>query len=121
MEPPRPPSKNAIWLVSRAQSAHEIDDNAYQQNETQPSSANGWTPKVETAATEQKKQDEYNQYKIHACRIALYCQWFHGVFPYLLTFSLLLSANRINTLPGSQLFAISTLPDFPGGCKLTVV
>jgi hypothetical protein len=42
----------ALW-VSRAESAQEIDDNAYHQNQAKPAAADDRTAKVKPAATEQ--------------------------------------------------------------------
>jgi hypothetical protein len=51
-----PPPKNAIRLASRAESAHKKDDKTYQQNQTNPTSADCRTTQVKAATTEQKKK-----------------------------------------------------------------
>jgi hypothetical protein len=43
-----------ILLTFRAESAHEKDDKAYQQNQANPAAADGRTSKVKPAAAEQK-------------------------------------------------------------------
>jgi len=65
--------KNAIRIVSLAESAHQIDDDAYQQDQAQPSSANGGSAEVKTSPPENEKKNNYYQYKIHAHTIALRC------------------------------------------------
>ncbi len=60
----RPTSRlaTAILLVSsRAESAHQKNDQADQQNETKASSANDGTTKVKTTAAEQEKQNNDQQ------------------------------------------------------------
>lgn len=42
----------------RAESAHQKDDQADQQNEAEASSANGGPAKVKTAAAEQEKEED---------------------------------------------------------------
>ena len=49
-----------LW-VSRAESAHEIDDQAYQQNQAKPAAADDRTAKVKPAAAEQEKQNHQEQ------------------------------------------------------------
>jgi hypothetical protein len=49
-------TENTVRLVFRAESAHRIDDQAYQQNQAKPSSADCRTAKVKTASAEQKKK-----------------------------------------------------------------
>ena len=44
--------QTAIRLVSRPKSAHEIDDDTYQQNQTKSSATYGGTTEVKTASTE---------------------------------------------------------------------
>ena len=52
----------SVWLPpGRAESAHEIDNNADQQNQAQPAAADGRTTKVKPAATEQQKQHNNNE------------------------------------------------------------
>ena len=45
-------------LVSRAESAQEIDNEAYHQNQAKPAAANDGTAKVKPAAAEQEKKDD---------------------------------------------------------------
>jgi hypothetical protein len=52
--------------VSVAESAHQKDDQAYQQNQANPAAADGGTAKVKTAAAEQKQQHEKQEYYIHS-------------------------------------------------------
>lgn len=47
-----------ILLGSRAESAHEIDDKAYHQNQANPAAADDRTSKVKPAAAEQKKKNK---------------------------------------------------------------
>jgi hypothetical protein len=42
-----------------AKSAHEIDDEADQQNQAKPAAADNGTSKVKSAAAEQEKQDNH--------------------------------------------------------------
>jgi hypothetical protein len=44
---------------SRAESAHEIDDQAYQQNQAKPAAANDGTAKVKPAAAKQEKKNNH--------------------------------------------------------------
>ena len=71
-----------IRLAVSAQSANEIDDDTYQQNQTKPSSADGGATKIKTAAAEHKKKNKYEKYRIHSYRIALRFHRRYGVFPY---------------------------------------
>ena len=48
-----------ILLTFRAESAQEIDDQAYRQNQAKSSSANDGTAKVKPAATEQEEQNQH--------------------------------------------------------------
>jgi hypothetical protein len=45
--------RRAILLAFRAESAQEIDDKAYHQNQAKPAAADDGTTKVKPAATEQ--------------------------------------------------------------------
>jgi hypothetical protein len=47
-----------ILLGSRAESAHEIDDEAYHQNQANPAATDDRTSEIEPAAAEQKKKNE---------------------------------------------------------------
>jgi hypothetical protein len=47
-----------VRLGSRAESAHDIDDKAYHQNQANPTAADERTSKVEPAAAEQKKENK---------------------------------------------------------------
>ena len=69
-------------LGSRAESAHEKDDKADQQNQAKPSAPDGGPAKVKTAAAEQEKKNKDKQYKTHTRKIALYCDRVYGVFPH---------------------------------------
>ncbi len=44
----------SLWAF-RAESAHEIDDQAYRQNQAKPAAADDGTAKVKPAAAEQEK------------------------------------------------------------------
>jgi hypothetical protein len=49
-----------LFLLFRAaKSAHEIDDEADQQNQAKPAAADDGTAKVKSAAAEQEKQDNH--------------------------------------------------------------
>jgi hypothetical protein len=48
----------AIRSASRAKSTHQIDDDAYHQNQANPAAADDRASKVKTAAAEQKKEDK---------------------------------------------------------------
>jgi hypothetical protein len=50
-----------ILLAFRAESAHEIDDKAYHQNQANPAAADDRTSKVKPAAAEQQKKNQYKQ------------------------------------------------------------
>jgi hypothetical protein len=50
----------AILLAFRAESAREIDDKAYQQNQANPAAADSRTSKIKPAAAEQKKKNKYD-------------------------------------------------------------
>jgi hypothetical protein len=43
---------DVLSVAFRAESAHEIDDQAYQQNQANPAAANGGTSEVKSAAAE---------------------------------------------------------------------
>src|SRR5687768_10353019 len=60
---------DASLLISRAKSAHEIDDEADQQNEAKSSSTDGGTAEIKSAATEQEKTNDNYQDKVHDRRI----------------------------------------------------
>jgi len=45
----------------RAKPAHQKDDEAYQQNESDPASANGGAPKIKAAAAEQEKEHDHKE------------------------------------------------------------
>jgi len=47
-----------LWAF-RAESAQEIDDKAYRQNQAKPSAADDGTAKVKPAAAEQEKQNNH--------------------------------------------------------------
>jgi hypothetical protein len=48
------------WSAFRgAESAHEKDDKAYQQNQAKPSAADHGTTKIKPAASEQEKQNNH--------------------------------------------------------------
>jgi hypothetical protein len=51
--------RRAILWTSRAESAHEIDNKAYQQNQAKPAAADDGTAKVKPAAAEQEKQNNH--------------------------------------------------------------
>ena len=51
------PACRASLLAFRAESAREIDDQAYQQKQANPSAADDGTSKVKPAAAEQKKKN----------------------------------------------------------------
>jgi len=52
----------AGWSAFRgAESAHEKDDKAYQQNQAKPSAADHGTTKIKPAAAEQEKQNHHEQ------------------------------------------------------------
>jgi hypothetical protein len=55
-----PPPKNAIRLVFCAETAQSKDDEAYQQNQTKPTSANCRTSQVKAATTKQEKKHKDN-------------------------------------------------------------
>jgi hypothetical protein len=46
-------------LAFRTEPAHEIDDEAYEQNQAKPAAANDGTAKVKPAAAEQEKQNNH--------------------------------------------------------------
>ena len=72
-----------ILLIFRAESAHEIDDKAYQQNQANPAATDGGTSKVKAATAEQEKQNKYQEQWIHGSKIAHRRHDFYGVFtPY---------------------------------------
>jgi hypothetical protein len=55
--------KGDILLRFRAaESAHEIDDKAYHQNQTNPAAADRRAPKVKPAPTAQQKKNKQNNY-----------------------------------------------------------
>ena len=49
----------SLW-VFRAESAHEKDDKAYQQNQAKPAAADDGTAEVKPAAAEQEKKNKYD-------------------------------------------------------------
>jgi hypothetical protein len=49
--------RRAILCTFRAESAHEIDDKAYRQNQAKPAAADDRTAKVKPAAAEQEKKN----------------------------------------------------------------
>ena len=52
------PRRASLWAF-RAESAQEIDDKAYRQNQAKPAAADDGTSKIKPAAAEQEKQDNY--------------------------------------------------------------
>src|ERR1022692_4456849 len=76
--------KGDILLRFRAaESAHEIDDKAYQQNQANPAAADGGTSKVKAATAEQEKQNKYQEQWIHGSKITHRRYGSYGVFtPY---------------------------------------
>ena len=52
----------AVASGFRAESAHKIDDNTYQQDQAKSSSADGRPAKIKTAAAEQEKKDDYQKH-----------------------------------------------------------
>jgi carbonic anhydrase len=56
----------ASLRVSVAESAHEKDDQAYQQNQAKSTATVNRAAQVKTAAAEQKQQHEKQEYKIHS-------------------------------------------------------
>jgi hypothetical protein len=55
----RVPTADASLWISRAESAQEIDDKAYQQNQAKTSAADDGTAKVKPAAAKQEKQNHH--------------------------------------------------------------
>jgi hypothetical protein len=56
------PFDPAGWSAFRgAESAHEKDDKAYQQNQAKPAAADDGTTKVKPAAAEQKQKNNYEE------------------------------------------------------------
>ena len=51
----------AVASGFRAESAHKIDDNTYQQDQTKSSSADGRPAKVKTAAAKHEKKNKYKK------------------------------------------------------------
>jgi hypothetical protein len=51
----------AVLWVFRAESTHEKDDQAYQQNQAKPAAADDGAAKVKPAAAEQEKKNKYDQ------------------------------------------------------------
>jgi hypothetical protein len=49
---------SALW-VSRAESAQEIHDKAYRQNQAKPTATDDGTAKVKPATTEQQEKNKY--------------------------------------------------------------
>ena len=49
-----------IVLISRAESAHEIDDQADHQNQANPAAADDGPPKVKPTAAEQQEKNKQN-------------------------------------------------------------
>ena len=49
---------SALWAF-RAESAQEIDDKAYRQNQAKPAAADDGTAKVKPAAAEQEKKNNH--------------------------------------------------------------
>ena len=56
--PARRASPMAVTSGFRAESAHKIDDNTYQQDQAKSSSADGRPAKIKTAAAEQEKKNK---------------------------------------------------------------
>jgi hypothetical protein len=51
--------RRAILRTFRAESAQEIDDKAYQQNQAKPAAADDGTAKVKPAAAEQQEKNHH--------------------------------------------------------------
>ena len=51
-----------VWSIFRSESAHAIDDQAYQQNQSKPATADDGTAKVKPATAEQKQKNKDDQY-----------------------------------------------------------
>jgi len=72
-----------ILLTFRTESAHEIDDKAYHQNQANPAAAEGGTSKVKAATAEHEKQNKYQEQWIHSLKITHRRHGSYGVFtPY---------------------------------------
>jgi len=52
-------SRTRRLLTSRTEPAHEVDNEAYQQNQAKPAAADDGTSKVKAAAAEQEKQNNH--------------------------------------------------------------
>jgi hypothetical protein len=60
-QPRQGPAEDRL-RAPRTESAHEIDDKAYHQNQTNPAAADSRAPKVKPAPTEQQKKNKQNNY-----------------------------------------------------------
>jgi hypothetical protein len=50
---------------SAAESAHQIDDEHYQENQTNAATTDGWTANIKSAAAEQKKDQDNKKQCVH--------------------------------------------------------
>jgi hypothetical protein len=57
--------RGASRLLSTAETAGQIDDDDYQQDETKSATAVSGAAEVKTAAAEQKQQHEQEEYNVH--------------------------------------------------------
>ena len=65
----------------RAKSAHQEYDEADEQDEAEPATADGGTAEVETAAAEQEKKHYYEKDEVHGSKITRRDWRAYGVFP----------------------------------------
>jgi hypothetical protein len=71
-------------LGFRAESAHQKDNQADQQNQAKATATDGRPANIKTAAAEQEKKNNDKKEYIHDCKIALRGNGSYGALPYLL-------------------------------------
>ena len=70
-----------IRSTFRPEPTRAINNQAYQQNQPKPATADDGTAKVKPATAEQKQKNQDDQYQIHDCSITLRGDGFYGVKP----------------------------------------
>ena len=69
-----------LWKLSATQVAGQVEDQADQQDEPKPASADERSPKVKTTAAEQQQQHQENHDNIHATTVSFPENAANGVF-----------------------------------------
>jgi len=75
-------SQQSVRSGFRAKTAHKIDDKADQQNQAEPSAADGGPAKVKAAAAEQEEKNNNEKEEVHGDKIARRGECCYGALPH---------------------------------------